>query len=112
MPFRYLRKFLLCLALIVPYPDVQSVLIIILSVIFLFYFMCYMPAKSFLSNAMNIAIESSYVILGGMLYGYDKLVNKDIEEQKGFSIAMIVGICLMLIAIFCWVIYRGIVMIS
>ena len=108
MPLRYIRKLLFCAALVVPYPDAQSMLLVFISLMFLLYLLCYMPAESKLTNIMNICIEGSYLTLAGMIYGYDKLKEKNMEEQNGFAISMIVIICLMLLAVLAWVIYRGI----
>lgn len=60
---------------------------------------------------MNITIETSYIVLAGMYYGYNKLENKSLDEQVGFSIAMIVIKTLIILAIIAWIIYRGILVI-
>lgn len=46
-----------------------------------------------------------------MYYGYNKLVNKSLEEQVGFSIALITIKALILLIIIGWTIYRGILVI-
>ena len=46
-----------------------------------------------------------------MMYGYDKLEQKSLEEQVGFSITMIIIIGIMLVAICIWVVYRGVMII-
>ena len=79
IPLRYLRRLFICLALIIPSVDAQCIIIIMANLIFLLYTACFMPAKSQLTNAINITIDSSYIILAGMLYGYHRLVEKTLD---------------------------------
>ena len=71
-----------------------------------------MPSKSTVTNAINITIDSSYVILAGMFYGYHRLENKTLDEQTGFGIALIAIHSLVLLAMFSWLCYRTVLMIG
>ena len=79
IPLRYLRKMFICLALLIPSVDAQCILLIMTNLIFLMYTSCFMPAKSMVTNAVNITIDSSYIILAGMFYGYHRLVEKTLD---------------------------------
>lgn len=46
-----------------------------------------------------------------MFYGYNKMEDKSLDVQVGFSIAMVVIQTLVLLAIIGWIIYRGIMVI-
>ena len=79
IPLRYLRRLFICLALIIPSVDAQCIIIIMANLIFLLYTACFMPAKSQLTNAINITIDSSYVVLAAMFYGYHRLDEKNLD---------------------------------
>jgi len=73
IPLRYVRKLIVCGALIIPNVDAQCIILIMGNLIFLLYTACYLPSKSLLTNAINITIDSSYVVLACMFYGYHRL---------------------------------------
>lgn len=56
LPLRYLRKLLICVALLIPHADTQCLLLIVFNLIFFLYLLCFMPAKSTLTNVINIII--------------------------------------------------------
>ena len=112
IPLRYVRKLLVCLALIIPHVDSQCVILIVVNVLFLLYTGCFMPSKSKLTNAINITIDTSYIILAGMFYGYHRLENKNLDEQTGFGIALITIHAIVLLIMFIWLVYRFFMMIS
>ena len=106
IPLRYLRKLFVCLALLIPHVDSQCIILIMVNLIFLMYTGCFMPSKSTITNAINITIDSSYVILAGMFYGYHRLKDKTLDEQTGFGIALIAIHSIVLVAMFIWLCYR------
>ena len=71
-----------------------------------------MPSKSKLTNAINITIDTSYIIIVGMFYGYHRLENKNIDEQTGFGIGFITIHAIVLLIMFVWLVYRFFMMIS
>lgn len=79
IPLRYLRKLFVCVALLIPSVDAQCIILIMANLIFLLYTACYMPAKSQLTNAINITIDSSYVLIVAMFYGYHRLKEKNLD---------------------------------
>lgn len=109
---RYVRKMLFCFALLLPSVDSQCISIIVVSGLFLMYVGCYMPSNSMVTNVINIIIETSYIILAGLFYSFNKLEVKDMEAQTGFSITMITVQGLVVGIVLLWIIYRGIVMIK
>lgn len=64
------------------------------------------------TNYINVAIESSYIVLAGLYFGYYKLEQKSLSEQVGFAVAMIAIKALMILIILGWIIYRGMLMIK
>ena len=70
-----------------------------------------MPSDSVITNVVNIVIEISYIVVVGLFYGYNKLTDKTVEAQMGFSISLIVIKGLVIAMIIIWIIYRGILVI-
>lgn len=103
---------LFCFALLLPSVDSQCISIIVVSALFLMYIGCYMPSNSMVTNVINIIIETSYIVLAGLFYSFNKLEVKDMEAQTGFSITMITVQGLVVGIVLLWIIYRGLVMIK
>ena len=90
LPMRYLRKLLFCLALLLTSVQTQGMVLLATNILFLSFFGCYKPAKAPLTNKVVISLEIGLILLISLFLGYDKLTTKDITNQLGFSIAMVV----------------------
>lgn len=106
IPLRYLRKLLLCMALVMPAFEAQIIIMLMINFVFMCYYLCFMPSASKMTNYLNFFIETGYIVLEGLFYGYFKLDFKTAEEQAGFSITFITVEALIIFVVFLWVLYR------
>jgi hypothetical protein len=111
MPMRYARKLIFCLGLLLTTVQTQGLVLLGSNILFLSFYICYRPAKAPLTNTICILLEIGLVLLIALFIAYDKLDTKDITNQLGFSIAMIVIEAIMMIIVLLWAIYRLILVI-
>ncbi len=63
IPFRYIRKLMLCIALVMPAFEAQVIIMMMSNLVFMAYYMCFTPSKSKLTNYVNFTIEIGYLII-------------------------------------------------
>ena len=56
IPLRYIRKFMICLSLLLTDIQTQGMALLATSILFLCFFACYKPAKSPLTNKVVILL--------------------------------------------------------
>lgn len=90
----------------------QAMLLLANSIVFLCFFGCYKPAKAPLTNKVVFLLELGFILLVGLFIAYDKVVDKNINTQLGFSIALVVVEVLMILLAIVWSFYRLMMLIS
>jgi len=73
IPFRYIRKLMLCLALVMPSFEAQVIIMMMVNFVFMAYYMCFTPSKSKLTNYLNFSVEIGYILIEALFYAYFKL---------------------------------------
>ena len=84
----------------------QATVILVGNIVFLCFFGCYKPAKSPLTNKIVVFLECGLMILMGLFIAYDKTIDKNVDTQLGYSIAMLVVEGIMFLVAIVWSFYR------
>ena len=90
----------------------QGVVLLASSVTFLCFFGCYRPAKSPLTNKVIIILEIGLMLTISLFLAYDKVIDKNIDTQQGFAIALVVVQSIMILIALAWSFYRLVLVIS
>jgi hypothetical protein len=76
--------------------------------VFFVYIVCIRPSESKVNRYLNLLIESIYLIIEGLFYGYCRLDKKNMDSQFGFGVTLIVVEAILFLVVFGWVIYKAI----
>ena len=76
------------------------------NILFICFFGCYKPAKSSMTNKVVLVLELGLILLISLFIAYDKTIVKNIDTQQGYSIAMVIVECFIILIAMIWCCYR------
>jgi len=107
VPLRYLRKFLLCCALLIPSLQGQVICMMALNFCFFIYILFFKPSNSKLTNALTFLLELFYIGLEILFLVYFNVISKTNDIQYGFGLAFCIAQGVILVVLLIWTAYRG-----